>query len=105
MILDHPNHFGRVPIVLEGSNTFWAGPNHFGQEQIVKISPEKSNLNPTKIIWTKQKRLAPDQNSLYLSKTIYLDGPKSFWTYRRTRHEILKPRLKKAHLTLDFFVK
>ena len=25
-----PNDFGRVPIVLDGSNSFWSGPNHFG---------------------------------------------------------------------------
>ena len=44
MILDHQNHFGRVPIVLDGPNLFWSsGPNHFGQVQIIKISPEKFN--------------------------------------------------------------
>ena len=47
-----PNNFGRVPIVLDGSNSFWSGPNHFEQVQIMKISPEKSNLNLTKMIWT-----------------------------------------------------
>ena len=52
IILDRPNNFGRVPIVLDGSNSFWSGPNHFGQVQIIKISPEKSNLNLTKTIWT-----------------------------------------------------
>ena len=25
---------------------FWTGPIHFGQVQIIKISPEKSDLNP-----------------------------------------------------------
>ena len=50
IILDRPNNFGRVPIVLDGSNSFWSGPNHFGQVQIIKISPEKSNLNLTKTI-------------------------------------------------------
>ena len=29
MILDCPNHFGRVPIVLDRSDSFWSGPNHF----------------------------------------------------------------------------
>ena len=47
IILDCPNHFGRVPIVLDESNSFWSGPSHFGQVQIIKISPEKSNLNLT----------------------------------------------------------
>ena len=54
MILDRPNNFGRVPIVLHKSNSFWSGPNHFGQVQIIKISPEKYNLDPTKTIWTVQ---------------------------------------------------
>ena len=36
MILDHPNHFGRVPIVLDRSNMFLSGQNHFGQVQIIK---------------------------------------------------------------------
>ena len=48
--LDRPNHFGRVAIILDGSNSFWSGPNHFGQVQIIKIIPEKSNLNLTKTI-------------------------------------------------------
>ena len=65
MILDRPNDFGQVPIVMDMSNLFWSAPNHFGQVQIIKISPEKSNLNLTKTICTR---------------------PKSFWTYGRTRH-------------------
>ena len=80
MILDHPNNFGRVPIVLERSHLFWWGPNHFGQVQIIKINTEKSNLNMTKMIWTRPKRFGPDQNNL--------DCPKLFWTYRRTRHKL-----------------
>ena len=40
MILDPPNNFGRVPIVLDGSNSFCSGPNYFGQVQIIRISPE-----------------------------------------------------------------
>ena len=63
-----PIHFGRVQIILE-----W-----FGQVQIVKSSPEKSNLNLTKMIWTQPKLFGPDQNNL--------DGSKSFWTYKRTKH-------------------
>ena len=50
MILDRPNDFGQVPIVMDMSNLFWSGPNHFGQVQIIKISPEKTNFNPTKMI-------------------------------------------------------
>ena len=86
MILDRPNHFGWVPIVLDECNLFWLVPNYFGQVRIIKISPEKSNLtdpdqntlDPTKMIWTRPKWLVLDQNNL--------DGPNSFWSYRRTGH-------------------
>jgi len=64
IILDCPNNFGRVPIILDGSNLFWMGPNHFGKVQIIKTSliwtwpkrfgPHQNNLDPTKIIWTVQ---------------------------------------------------
>ena len=54
MILNRSNNFGRVPTILD------AGPNHFAQVQIMKISPEKSNLNPTKMICK-----VPDQSYLY----------------------------------------
>ena len=52
IFLDHPKSFDRVPVVLDRSNLFWPSPNHFGHVQILKISPEKSNLNLTKMIWT-----------------------------------------------------
>ena len=61
MVLDSPTHSGRVPIVLGGSNSFWSDPNHFGQVLITKISPKKSNLNPTKTIWTLPKQFVPVQ--------------------------------------------
>ena len=56
-MLDHPNDFGWVPninimevqFVLFGSKSFWTGP-------IMKISPEKSSLNLTKMIWTQPKQ-------------------------------------------------
>ena len=57
MILACPNYFGRIPIVLDMSNSFLLGPNHFGQFQIIKISPEKSNLYPTKMIWLDQSQI------------------------------------------------
>ena len=60
-ILDRPNHFGRVPIVLERSNSFWLGLNYFGEVKIIKNCPEMSkfepdqnDLDPTKTIWTIQ---------------------------------------------------
>ena len=69
---------------------FWSSSNHFGHVQILKISPEMSNLNLTKMIWTQPKQFGHDQNNLNPSKTIWTVqnhfGPK-LWTYRRTRHE------------------
>ena len=59
IILDRPNHFGRVPILLDGSSLFWSGSNHFGQVQIFKISQYRSNLNLTKMSWIKQNDLDP----------------------------------------------
>ena len=53
-------------------------PIHFGQVQIIKISPGNLDLNLTKIIWTWPKQFVCVQNNL--------DGPKSFWTYKRTGH-------------------
>ena len=71
MILDCPNHFGRVPIVLDWSNSFWWGPNHFESIQIIKFGPQKSNLNLTKIIFIQPKLFGLDQNNLHPSKTIW----------------------------------
>ena len=71
IILDRPNHFGRVPIIWGGSNLFWLGPNHFGQVQIIKISPEKSNLTLTKMLWARPKLFGPDQNDWYSTKMIW----------------------------------
>ena len=66
-----PNHFGQVPIILIGSNSFWSGPNHYGQIQIIKISLEKSTFEPdkknvalTKTIWNQPKQFAPVENNL-----------------------------------------
>ena len=80
MILDPLNHFGQIPIALKGCNSFWSGANHFEQVQIIKISPEKSNLNLTNIIWTQPKRFGPDQNNFY---SYNLDGDK-----RHPQHQI-----------------
>ena len=64
--------------------------------QIIKVSPKKSNLNLTKMIWIRPKWFAPDQNNLYPSKTI--------WTYRRARHKLIeiceKKRLERGHREL-----
>ena len=50
MIQDCPNYFGWVPTVFDWPNLFWSGSNHFGQVWIIKIGPEKSDLNLTKMI-------------------------------------------------------
>ena len=57
------------------------GPNHFCQVQIRLFWTNFCNLDLTKTNWTGPKQLVLDQN--------YLDGPKSFWTHRRTRQETL----------------
>ena len=80
-----PIHFGQVQIILVRSKSFWTIPNHFEQVQIMKISPEKSDFNLNKIIWTWPKLFGPDKNDLELTKTI-CNRPKSFRTHRRTRH-------------------
>ena len=74
-----PNNFGQVPIVFDESNS--SGQNNFGQVQIIKISPEKSDLNLTKMIWTWPKWFGSDQNSFYPSKTIW-SGPNHFGLYK-----------------------
>ena len=50
IILDRPNDLGWAPIVLDEFNSFWSLPNQFGKIQIIKIRPERSNLNLTKTI-------------------------------------------------------
>ena len=71
-----PKWFWTVQIVLDGYKLFWSGPirfgqaqiilDRFGQVQIIKISPEKSNLNLTKMIWTRPKQFLHVQNNLDL---------------------------------------
>ena len=65
MILHRPNHFGRVQFVLPG-------PNHFGQEQIVKICPEKLQLEPNQNDLDQTKKTC-----LHPTKTIFTH-PKQF---------------------------
>ena len=68
MILDHPNCFGRLQIVLVESKLFWSGPNHFGQVQIRLLCTNFYNLDPTKMIWTRPNQIGPDQNKLDSTK-------------------------------------
>ena len=53
IILDCPNYFDRIPIVLDGPNSFWSSSSQFGQIQIIKINPEKYYFNLTKINLTR----------------------------------------------------
>ena len=66
--LGRPNPFGRVPIILDGSNSFWLGPNHLKQVQIIKLSAEKFNLNVTKMTWIWPKQFERSKIILYLLK-------------------------------------
>ena len=63
IILDCPNCFGRVQIVLVRSKLFWSGPNHFGEVQI-------------RLFWTNFFNL--DLFKMDQSKTIGA-RPKIFW--------------------------
>ena len=67
MILDHPNCFWRVQIVLVWSNSFWLGPNDFRLFWANFIC----NMDLSKIIWTQQKQIGPFQNYWYLTKIIW----------------------------------
>ena len=66
IILDHPNRFGRVQIIFVRFKLAFSGP-------------VQNNLETAKKNWTLQKLLLLDPNDL--------DGPKSFWTIRRTRQK------------------
>jgi hypothetical protein len=70
MILEYPNCFGQVQIVLVESKSFWLGLHHFGQVEIRLFWTNFYNLDLTKMNWTGPKQLVLDQNDL--------DGPKSF---------------------------
>ena len=67
-----PKWFWTVQIILLWHQLFWTGLNHFGKVQIIKVSPEKPNLNLTKMIWTRLKQFALNQNNLYPSKSIWM---------------------------------
>ena len=49
-----PNHFGRVPFVLDVSNLFWSGPNYKNRSKKDYFEPDQNDLDPTKSIWTDQ---------------------------------------------------
>ena len=72
MILDCPNCFGQVQLILIGSKLFWSGPNHFGHVQIRFFWTNFYNLNLSKTIWTQPKRIEPVQNVWYSTKIIWM---------------------------------
>ena len=84
MILDRPNCFWRIKIVLVKSKSFLSVPNNFGQVQIVLVRLVSSGLffiiwTCPKWFWTWPKWIGP------------VPGAKSFRTHthtcRRTRHK------------------
>ena len=70
MILERPNCFGCVQIVLVRSKSFWSGPNHFGQVQIIFFWTNFYNSDLSKMIWTRPKQIGPVQNDCYTTKMI-----------------------------------
>ena len=55
IILDRPNCFGKVQIVLVRCKLFWSDPNHFDQVQIRLFWDNFYNLDLSKMIWTQTK--------------------------------------------------
>ena len=70
MILDRPNCFGQIQIVLVGSKSFWSGPNHFGWVQIILVTFKLDFYSLIFIIWAFPKWFQPIQNKLGASKMI-----------------------------------
>ena len=71
MIWTQPTLFGFNQNNSYLSKTIWTVQNNFGPIEGQGISPEKSNLNLTKLVWTQPNRFGPDQKKLYPSKTIW----------------------------------
>ena len=71
IILDRPNCFGWVQIVLVGSKSFWSGPKHFGQVQIRLFCSNFYNLDQSEIILTWTIQIGPIQNNWYSTKMIW----------------------------------
>ena len=66
MILDCPNCFGRVQIVLVWSKSFWSGSNQDFLDYFY-------NLDPSKMIGTRKKPIWTIQFFFYLYKDKALD--------------------------------
>ena len=80
-----PKWFWTVQIVLDGYKLFWLGPNCFGRVQIILVRFKLDFSRLIFIIWTCPKWFECGQNELVINQN-NLDGPKLFWTHRRTRH-------------------
>ena len=78
IILDRQNCFVLLQIVLVESKSFWLGPNRLVRSERTEILAGQVHIRFF-IIWTCSKWFWPDQNDL--------DGPKSVWTHKRTRHK------------------
>ena len=70
--------------------SFWTGHIHFVQVQIIKISPEKSNLNLTKMIWTRPTQFGPieGQDISILTSDLFSRNSKrrNNWTKMEMKH-------------------
>ena len=74
--MDCPNRSG-------WTKSFWSGPNSFGRVQTILVRFKLDVSRLICIIWTFQNDLDPAKTNL--TRIMYLDGPKLFWTHRRTR--------------------
>ena len=86
IILDPPNCFGLVQIILVGCKSFRSCPNQNDQVQVqIRLLWTNFFLDGRLdfsglvfILWICPKQIGPQQK--------VLDSPRLFWTYRRTRH-------------------
>ena len=63
--------FYRAKMILDRYKLFWLGLNHFCQVQIKLFQAIFYNLDLSKIILTRPKRIGPVQNNWYLTKRIW----------------------------------
>ena len=91
-----PKWFWTVQIVLDGFKLFWVGTNHFGQVQIRLFWSDFYNLVLSKMIWTRPETNWTRPKWLVLNQN-FVDGPKSFWTHRRSRHKSFQSLYGKKH--------
>ena len=66
-----PKSFWIVQIVFVVPKSLWLGPNHFGQVQIRLFWTNFYNLDLSKMIWIRPKRIEPTQNDWCSTKMIW----------------------------------